>query len=91
MLQDWIVFIAAFTPIPYKVITITAGVFQLNLAMFVFATIIGRSARFFLVAFMIRKYGEPIAEFIDKRFNILTIAFVILLLGGFYVLKLLGH
>lgn len=87
----WIVFIAAFTPIPYKVITITAGVFKLHLPMFIFATIIGRAARFYLVAFMIRKYGEPIREFIDKRFNILTVVFVILLVGGFYVLKLLGH
>lgn len=87
----WIVFIAAFTPIPYKVITITAGVFALNLPMFIFATIVGRSARFFLVAVLIRRYGEPIRDFIDKRFNLLTIVFVILLVGGFYVLKLLGH
>lgn len=87
----WIVFIAAFTPIPYKVITISAGVFQLNLPMFILATIVGRSARFFLVAVLIRRYGEPIRDFIDKRFNILTVVFVILLVGGFYVLKLLGH
>jgi len=83
----WFVFIAAFTPVPYKVITITAGVFGLNFFAFLIATVIGRSARFFLVAVMLRLFGEPIRRFIDKWFNILTIVFVILLLGGFYVMK----
>ena len=87
----WFVFIAAFTPVPYKVITITAGVFKLNFFMFVIATIIGRSARFFLVAYMLKLYGPPIGDFIEKRFNILTIVFVILLVGGFYVIKVVLH
>ena len=83
----WIVFIAAFTPIPYKVITITAGVFGINLAAFAVATIIGRSARFFLVAFLIYWFGEPITRFIDKWFNWLTLLFVALLIGGFLALR----
>ena len=87
----WIVFVAAFTPIPYKVITITAGVCQINLVMFVIASTVGRSARFFLVAFLLYHFGEPIKNFIDKRFNLLTIVFVILLVGGFFALKWLGH
>jgi len=85
----WIVFIAAFTPIPYKVITITAGVFGINLIAFTIATIIGRSARFFLVAFLIYWFGEPITRFIDKWFNWLTLLFVALLIGGFLALRAL--
>lgn len=83
----WIVFVAAFTPIPYKVITITAGVFGINLAAFCVATAIGRSARFFLVAFLIYWFGEPITRFIDKWFNWLTLLFVALLIGGFLALR----
>lgn len=83
----WIVFIAAFTPIPYKVITITAGVFGINLMAFSVATAIGRSARFFLVAFLIYWFGEPITRFIDKWFNWLTLLFVALLIGGFLALR----
>lgn len=87
----WIVFVAAFTPIPYKVITVTAGVFGIHLVPFVIASIIGRAARFFLVAFLLHRYGEPINDFINKRFNLLTIVFTVLLIGGFYVLKVVLH
>jgi membrane protein YqaA with SNARE-associated domain len=88
----WFVFIAAFTPVPYKVITISAGVFKLNFFGFLIATIVGRFARFFLVAALLRKFGEPIEKIIDKWFNILTIVFVVLLVAGFYVIKVvLGH
>jgi membrane protein YqaA with SNARE-associated domain len=86
----WIVFIAAFTPIPYKVITISAGVFGINFVMFTIASIVGRSARFFLVAWLLHRYGEPIHGFIEKRFNLLTVAFVVLLGGGFVVLKMIA-
>lgn len=86
----WIVFIAAFTPIPFKVITVTAGVFGIHFPLFVIASMVGRSARFLLVAGMLYLFGEPIRDFIDKRFNLLTIVFTILLIGGFVVLKLLS-
>lgn len=85
----WIVFVAAFTPIPYKVITITAGVFGISFVMFLLATAVGRPARFYLVAVLIRVYGEPVRGIIDKHFNFLTIAFTILLVGGFAVFKVL--
>ena len=84
-----IVFTAGFTPIPFKIITISAGAFSVNFPMFLLASTISRSARFFLVALLIRKFGEPITEFIDKYFNILSIIFTILLIGGFLVLKAL--
>ncbi len=87
----WIVFVAAFTPIPYKVITIAAGVCQINFPMFLIASVVGRSARFFLVAGLLYLYGEPIRAFIDRWFNILVVVFTILLIGGFAALKLVGH
>ena len=85
----WIVFVAAFTPLPYKVITITAGVFGISFPMFLLATAVGRPARFYLVAALIRAFGEPVRGIVDKHFNFLTIAFTILLIGSFAVLKLL--
>ena len=85
----WVVFTAGFTPIPYKVITIGSGVFQINLAIFVVASLISRSLRFFLVAWMLRRFGAGMREFIDRYFNILSIVFVVLLVGGFMLLKYL--
>lgn len=86
----WIVFVAAFTPIPYKVITITAGVFGTNILMFLFASVVGRSARFFLVAWLFRRFGPPIKDFIEKRFGLVTVLGTLLLIGGFAALKLLS-
>ena len=84
-----IVFTAGFTPIPYKIITITAGAFNINFPMFLLASSVSRTVRFFLVSLLIWKFGEPITTFIDKYFNLLTIIFTILLVGGFLVMKLL--
>ena len=84
-----IVFTAGFTPIPFKIITISAGAFSVNFPMFLLASTVSRSARFFLVALLIRQFGEPITAFIDKYFNILSIIFTIMLIGGFLVLKAL--
>ena len=85
----FIVFTAGFTPIPFKIITISAGAFNINFPMFIIASTISRSARFFLVALLIKKFGKPITSFIDKYFNILSIVFTILLIGGFFALKVL--
>ena len=78
---------AAFTPIPYKVFTIAAGVWKVGLLPLITASVIGRSARFFLVATLIYMFGPKIKVFIDKYFNLLTIIFIILLVGGFIVIK----
>lgn len=83
----WVVFAAGFTPIPYKVITIAAGVFLINFPIFVLASLIGRSARFFLVAGLIRRFGPGIRSFVDRYFNLLSMLFLILLVGGFLVVK----
>lgn len=80
--------IAGFTPIPYKVFTIAAGVCKVNLWIFILASMLSRSARFFIVATIIRLGGEPAKKFIDRYFNLLTVIFVILLIAGFLLIKL---
>ena len=79
----WIVFTAGFTPLPYKLFTITGGLFHINFVMFILASIVSRGLRFFLIAGLIWKFGAPIKSFIDKYFNLLAIAFTILLVGSF--------
>jgi membrane protein YqaA with SNARE-associated domain len=83
----WGVLVAAVTPIPYKVFTISSGFFRFEFLSFIFASVIGRSFRFFLVAGLIWKFGPPIKTFIDRYFNALCIVFVALLIGGFVLLK----
>ena len=85
----WVVFTAGFTPIPYKVITISAGVFDINFMMFIIASAVGRSARFFLVGALIYYFGKPIRAWIDRWFNLLVVAFTVLLIGGFVIIKYL--
>lgn len=85
----WIIFTAGFTPIPYKVFTISSGAFNISLVMFIIASVISRAGRFFLVAFLIWKFGDEIKGFIDKYFNLLAIAFTVLLIGGFVLIKYL--
>ena len=80
---------AAFTPIPYKVFTIAAGFWQVGLVPLISASIIGRSARFFLAATLFYFFGPKIKDFIDKYFNWLTIIFIVLLIGGFAAIKYL--
>ncbi|MFA7302052.1 MAG: YqaA family protein [Candidatus Shapirobacteria bacterium] len=84
----WIVFTAGFTPLPYKVCTISAGVARIFFPGFIIASVISRAARFFMVAGLFRWKGEAIRPFIDKYFNLLTLVFMILLVGGFLAIKL---
>lgn len=79
----WIVFTAGFTPLPYKLFTITGGLFHINFVMFILASIVSRGLRFFLIGGLIWKFGAPIKTFIDKYFNLLAIIFTILLVGSF--------
>ncbi|MDO9511579.1 MAG: YqaA family protein [Bacteroidales bacterium] len=85
----WVIFTAGFTPIPFKVFTISAGAFNISVIMLLVASLISRGARFFLVAWLIWKYGESIKAFIDKYFNLLAIGFTVLLVGGFVLIKYL--
>ncbi|RJQ51249.1 MAG: DedA family protein [Desulfobacteraceae bacterium] len=84
----WAVGIAGFTPIPYKLFTITAGAFHIRFGVFVIASLVSRSARFFLVAGLIYVFGPPIKIFIEKYFNVLAVVFVVLLVAGFWIIKL---
>ena len=83
----WIVFGAGITPFPYKVITIASGVVDLNLWVFSLASVLSRGMRFFLVAWLLKKYGEPMKDFIEKNLGKLSVLFLILLIGGFYSIK----
>ncbi|MFC3162018.1 YqaA family protein [Ciceribacter thiooxidans] len=83
----WGVLFAAITPFPYKVLTIFSGATGLNFFVFMVVSIIGRSARFFLVAWLLGRYGEPIRVFIEKYLGLLFTLFMALLLGGFYLVK----
>ncbi len=85
----WAVGIAGFTPIPYKVFTISAGMFSINFKVFVIASVVSRSARFFIVGGLIYVFGSTIQTFIDKYFNILAVVFTVLLVAGFILIKYL--
>jgi membrane protein YqaA with SNARE-associated domain len=87
----WIVFTCGFTPLPYKVCTISAGVAKIAFPGFLIASAISRSARFFIVAGLFGWKGEAIRPFIEKYFNWLSLAFMLLLVGGFFAMKMIGH
>ena len=82
-----IIFTAGFTPIPFKLFTISAGAFYIQFPLFILAGTVSRSARFLLVAYLIKTFGEPIRAFIDKYFNLLAILFTVLLFGGFFLIE----
>lgn len=79
--------LAGFTPLPYKLFTIAAGACKINFLVFIIASFVSRSARFFFVSALLYFFGEKARDFIDKYFNWLALAFGILLVGGFIVLK----
>jgi membrane protein YqaA with SNARE-associated domain len=83
------VIIKGMTPIPYKVVTIAAGVAHMDLLAFIGASIVARAMRFFLVAGLLYWFGQPIREFIERRLTLVTTVFVVLLVGGFVAIKYL--
>ena len=85
----WAVGIAGFTHIPYKVFTIAAGMFKINFWVFMAASLVSRSARFFLLGGLIYAFGPRIQRFIDRYFDILAVAFTVLLVVGFVLIKYL--
>lgn len=85
----WTIFAAGFTPIPYKIFTIAAGAFQINLPIFVGASLISRALRFFLVAALFYYLGRPARALIEKYFNLLTFLFLGLLLTGLLLVNYL--
>ena len=81
----WATGIAGLTPLPYKIFTIAGGAFAIDFRIFVLASAVSRSLRFFAVAGLIYAFGEPIKSFIDRNFNLVTIVFVVCLFGGYWV------
>ena len=79
--------VAGFTPIPFKLFTIAAGVFEINLITFTVAVVLSRGARFFLLGGLIWWFGPSIQNFVDRYFNLLVILFTILLVGGFFIVR----
>ena len=78
---------AGFTPFPYKVITITSGMTGLDLGVFTIASVLSRGGRFFLLAFLLKKWGEPMRAFLEKNLGWLATLFFVLLFGGFMAIK----
>lgn len=85
----WIVFAAGITPFPYKIITIASGAVHLNLFVFTIASVLARGIRFYFIAWLLKKYGEPMKIFIEKNLGWLSVLFFLLLIGGFCLLKYL--
>jgi len=86
----WIILIKGLTPIPYKLVTIASGIAGFALVPFILASIVTRGFRFFLVAALLYRFGAPIRDFIERRLTLVTTGFVVLVAGGFLVLKYLG-
>jgi membrane protein YqaA with SNARE-associated domain len=87
----WAVGMAGFTPIPYKLFSISAGAFGLDLKRFILASIVGRGGRFFLVGLAILIFGESVRAFLDEYFDLAVVAFAVLFIGGFYIINLLAR
>lgn len=84
----WVIIVKGATPIPYKLITISAGAFHFDLAEFTFASFVARAMRFFLVAALLWKFGPPIRDFVEKRLTLVMTVTVVLIVSGFLVVKL---
>ncbi|BCJ89378.1 cytochrome b561 [Terrihabitans soli] len=87
---DWVILVKGLTPIPYKLVTITSGVFGYDFFWFVLLSLITRGARFFLIAGLLKAYGEPIRAFIEKRLELVMVLFLVILVAGFVAVKYLA-
>jgi membrane protein YqaA with SNARE-associated domain len=85
----WIIVIKGLTPIPFKLVTIASGAAQFDLLTFTMASLVSRSLRFFLLAALLRRFGEPIRDFIERRLMLVTSMIAAALVGGFVVLRYL--
>jgi membrane protein YqaA with SNARE-associated domain len=83
----WIIVLKGLTPIPYKIVTITAGFAGYNFPLFVVLSLFTRAARFFIVAWLLRRYGEPIRHFIETRLELVTMCLLVMVIGGFVLAK----
>ena len=84
----WVILIKGLTPIPYKIVTITSGLAHFNFGVFILASVITRGARFFLLAFLLRRFGAPVRAFIERRLTLVTSVSAVAIVAGFLVLRL---
>ena len=85
----WFLAAAAFTPIPFKVATIASGAIEMPFVPFLFVSLVGRAARFFLVAAVLKVFGDRVRRFLEDHFDAMSLLFFVLLIGGFVVLRYL--
>lgn len=85
----WVILIKGLTPIPYKIVTIASGAANFNFAVFMAASLVTRGARFFLVAGLLRYFGEPVRDFIERRLTLVTCGLGLGIVGGFLALRFL--
>jgi membrane protein YqaA with SNARE-associated domain len=83
----WILIAKGWTPFPYKVLTIAAGAFKMEIVPFILASIVARAMRFYLVAGLLFWFGPPIRQFIERRLSLVTTLFLVLLVGGFVAIR----
>ena len=83
----WFIFFAGLTPFPFKIITIASGALKINMISFIAIALVSRGLRFYLVATLLKFFGNYIKKYIDKYFNLFTFVFFILLIGGFIFFK----
>lgn len=87
----WLILIKGLTPVPYKLVTIASGLAQFDFAMFIAASVATRGARFFLVAYLLKRFGPPIQTFVEKRLTLVTSIVAVLIVGAIVLLKFVGH
>jgi membrane protein YqaA with SNARE-associated domain len=85
----WVILIKGLTPIPYKIVTIASGAAKFSFPVFMAASLVTRGARFFIVATLIRAFGDPVRDFIERRLTLVTSLLAAGVVGGFLVLRLL--
>jgi membrane protein YqaA with SNARE-associated domain len=85
----WVILIKGLTPIPFKLVTIASGLAHFNIGLFVLLAAITRGVRFFIIAALLKRYGEPIERFIDERLTLLSWGFLGLLVCGFAAVTLI--
>ena len=85
----WVILVKGLTPIPYKIVTIASGAARFNFWMFMAASVVTRGARFFIVAALLRYYGTPVRDFIERRLTLVTSLLAAGVVGGFLVLRFL--
>jgi membrane protein YqaA with SNARE-associated domain len=85
----WIIVIKGLTPIPYKIVTIASGAAHFDFAVFMAASLVTRGARFFLVAALLRFFGTPVRDFIERRLTLVTSLLAAGVVGGFLILRLM--